>query len=238
MPENHRNHLLAALSPAALALLAPHLTRVRLAQGDVLYEEGEVLARTYFPETAIVSFVTRLEEGGATECAVVGREGAIGFVGRACVNVALRRKVVQLGGEALVMNAARVGEAVEASPEILAMSRWTSAVFQSQVLQLVACNARHTVEQRLARWLMQVYDRADGRRWPLTHEFLAEMLGVQRASVSHAAGALQRQALITYHRGRLEVRYPEQLRAVCCECYERMRTARHLPRRCPPAAAG
>lgn len=232
MSESFRNRLLAALSPDALAHLTPHLTRVRLEQGQVLYQEGALLTHTYFPETAIVSLVTHLPDGPSIECGAVGCDSAVGFVGAACVNVALRQKVVQLPGDAWMIEADRVRAAVDASPEILHLMLWTSAVFQSNTLQLVACNAHHPIEQRLARWLMQFYDRADGRRFPLTHEFLAQMLGVQRSSLSPAANALQTQALIDYRRGKLEVRYPDLLRAACCPCYENMRrTSERLPRR-------
>ena len=232
MSASPRNHLLAALSAEALALLAPHLRRVHLDQGTVLYEAGDTLTRAYFPETAIISIVTHLPDGLTIECGIIGCEEALGFVGAACVNIALRQTIVQLSGEALAIDADALQEAIDESCELLDLMLWHGSVAQYRSLQLIACNAHHSVEQRLARWLMQFYDRAAGRRFPLKQEFLAEMLGVRRASVTGAAQALQNQVVISYHRGMLEVRYPEQLRQACCPCYEIMRAApAQLPRR-------
>ena len=225
MSEVFRNRLLAALSAEAYGHLAPHLCRLALAQDAVLYEEGEPLTKASLPETAIISFVTRMQDGSSVETASVGCEGAIGFVGSLATTVALRRSTVQLPGEAFVIDVNRVREAAARSAELRDVAMWYSAVFIANMHQLVACNARHSIEQRLARGLLQFCDRAESTRLPLKQEFLARMLGVQRPSVSLAANALQRRGVITYRRGKLEIRNATALKDATCECYQKMRRA-------------
>ena len=239
MPDNPQNRLLVALSADAYALLKPHLTRVMLEQDAVLYEEGDPLTTAYLPETAVVSFVTRMNDGSVIETASVGREGAIGFVGALATSAAIRRSIVQLSGEALAIHVDRVRDAAAQSREIRDLSMWYSAVFIAHMHQLVACNARHGIEQRLARWLLQFYERASSTQLPLKQEFLAQMLGVQRPTVSLTANALQRRRLITYRRGKLEIRDPAGLRRAACECYQKMRDAESgLPRVSPSERPG
>lgn len=231
MPVNPRNRLLQSLSPDAYALLAPHLARVHLAQGTVLYEEGAPLTTAYLPETAIIALVTRFDDGTMVETATIGPETGIAFAMSVATTVALRRTFVQLGGEALVANVMHVRTAAERSAEIRDVMIWHAAVSLTNTYQLAACNARHSIEQRLARCLLQFSDRAESLHLPLKQEDLAQKLGVQRTSVTGAASALQRQGLIAYRRGKLEIRDVGGLRRITCECYTKMKRAHDaLPR--------
>lgn len=232
MPVAPRNQLLAGLTPDAYALLAPHLVRVHLAQETVLYEEGAPLATAYLPETAILALATTLEDGTMVETATIGRESALAFLTSIATTVAIRRTFVQFAGEVLVTDVAHVRAAAEQSAEIRNVMMWHAAVSIANMHQAAACNARHSIEQRLARWLLQFHDRAESRHLPLKQEALAQMLGVQRTSVTAAANALQRQGLIAYRRGKLELLDVEKLSRVACECYGKMRLAHeHMPHR-------
>lgn len=231
-----RNELLAALPPDAAALLAPHLVHVALAGGTVLYEAGAPLDRAYLPETAVLSYVTEMADGSLAESASVGREGAVALVGAASTTVALRRVVVQVAGEAFALDVARVREAAERSAAFRDLLMWHSAVFQSVTFQLVACNARHTIEQRLARWLLQCRDRTGASHWSLKQDALARVLGVQRPGISLAAAALRRAGLIEHGRGSIEIRDADGLGGIACECYATMRRlGARTPRPIPPA---
>src|SRR3954451_22623041 len=187
-----RNGLLAALEPDDLRRLAPHLERVDLARGAVLLEPGAELRHVWWPEDCVVSLVIPTWEGAA-EAATIGREGMVGFVATLGVPPrALARDMVQVPGRALRLPLATLREAFAASPRIHQVCLCYVAALIAHVLRSVACNALHTVEARLARWLLLFQDRVDGTEaLPVTQELLAEMLGVQRTTVTTAARALQ-----------------------------------------------
>jgi len=216
-----RNRLLAALGPDDLRRLAPHLERVDLARGTVLLEPAAELQHVWWPEDCIVSLVIPTREGGAAEAATIGREGMVGFIATLGVPPrALARDIVQVPGRALRLPLATLREAFAASPPVRQVCLRYVAALLAHVLQSAACNALHTVEARLARWLLLLQDRVDGDpRLPLTQEFLAEMLGVQRTTVTTAARALQRAGLIAYKWGGVTVLDRTGLERVSCECY-------------------
>jgi CRP-like cAMP-binding protein len=215
-----RNRLLAALEPDDLRRLAPHLERVELARGTVLLEPHAELQHVWWPEDCIISLVIPTSEGGA-EAATIGREGMIGFIAALGVPPrALARDVVQVPGRALRLPLATLREAFTASPSIHQVCLCYVAALVAHVLQSVACNALHTVEARLARWLLLFQDRVDGiGALPITQELLAEMLGVQRTTVTAAARALQQAGLIAYKWGSVTVLDRAGLERVSCECY-------------------
>lgn len=215
----YRNRLLSFLPPADLALLSPHFSRVAFGQGDVLVEEGVRFEKVLFVQTGVISYVTVMRDGAAVESVSIGREGAIGLGSSASTGVAMRRAVVQIAGEALAIDAYRMREAFETSEAVRRMTLHYTAIMLSQVLQGAACNARHTVEARLARWLLTNCDRVEGRELHFKHEYLAEMLGVQRTSVTLAARAMQKAGLIQYSRGVIVVADRDGLLDVSCECY-------------------
>ena len=216
-----RNRLLAALEPDDLRRLAPHLERVSLERGTVLVEPRAELQYVWWPEDCVVSLIIPTREDGSAEAAAIGREGMVGFI--AVLGVpprALARDLVQVPGRALRLPLATLQEAFEASPRIRQVCLCYVAALIAHILQSVACNALHTVEARLARWLLLLQDRVDGAgRLPLTQELLADVLAVQRTTVTTAARTLQRAGLIAYRWGSVTVLDRVGLERASCECY-------------------
>ncbi len=233
----HRaNRLLAALDQDDFARLTPFLEVIELPQGKVLYETGETIHHAYFPHDCIVSLVTVLEDGGTVETAVFGREGVLGFSSALVTRQSFGRYVVQLPGMASRIPVARLSEAFDTSPAVRALLlRFTEALL-AQTFQTVACNAVHTVEARCCRWILSTRDRVIGDTLPLTHEFLAEMLGVQRSTVSLVTRAFQSAGLISQRRGVIVITDGTGLEEVACECYGTIRRSfeRLLPHTYPP----
>jgi len=217
---HHRaNRLLAALEPDDLTWLEPHLEVVELSRGKVIYEAGEPIRYTYFPHDTIVSLVTVLRNGGSVEVAVFGREAAFGFVSALISRQSFGRYIAQLSGTASRITIERMHEAVTARPGIRQlMLRFTEALL-TQSLQTVACNAVHSVEARCCRWILSTRDRMDHDTLPLTHELLAEMLGVQRSTVSGVLRTLQMAGLISQGRGVITITDRSGLEETSCECY-------------------
>ncbi|WP_296257310.1 MULTISPECIES: Crp/Fnr family transcriptional regulator [unclassified Pseudomonas] len=217
-PSGH-NHLLAALPPGDMQRLAPHLERVSLALGDVLYEPGDTLRHVYFPTDAIVSLLHVTENGSSAEIAVVGNEGLIGvalFMGGESTS---SRAVVQSAGTALRLP----GQTLKAEFNrhgdlLLLMLRYTQALI-TQMSQTAVCNRHHSIDQQLCRWLLLSLDRLHGNRLNMTQELIANMLGVRREGVTEAAGKLQRQGVIEYSRGQITVLDRPRLERLSCECY-------------------
>jgi CRP-like cAMP-binding protein len=213
------NRLLAALPRREYGRLLPHLESVPLPSRAVLHQPDEPIRHVYFPTGGVVSLLTSLEGGRGVEVGVVGREGMAGLAVFLGVEGTPARAVVQVPGEALRMRAedfrAHVGRDTRLHDLLL---RYTHA-FLAQVAQSVACNARHPVARRLCRWLLLVHSRAGTDRFPLTHEFLAAMLGVRRASVTEAAGWLQEAGLIRCGRGQLTVLDRNGLESNSCGCH-------------------
>jgi CRP-like cAMP-binding protein len=230
---DHRaNRLLAALEPEDFGRLAPHLEVVHLPRGKVLYENGEAIRFAYFPHNCMVSLVAVLEDGGSVEMAVFGCEAVLGFVSAIVVREALGRYVAQVPGTASRIPVEHLQRAFAESPDLRQlMLRYFEALL-AQTFQTVACNAVHSVEARCCRWILSTHDRVSGDTLPLTHEFLAEMLGVQRSTVSITTRTLQTAGLITQRRGLIAVVDRAGLEEVACECYRtiRERYERLLPR--------
>ena len=213
------NRLLASLPAAADAHLRPRLEHVTLALKQVLSEPGEPIRHVYFPTTAVVSLLTVLDGGKALETATVGNEGMVGLPLFLGADRTPGRAVCQVAGAALRLPAASFRTAVAAGgPLHERLHRYTQALF-TQVSQVVACNPVHVIEARCARWLLTTHDRVGADRFPLTQEFLSQMLGVRRATVTVAAGRLQRAGLIRYRRGVATVVDRPGLEAAACECY-------------------
>lgn len=218
-----RNRLLGALSAEEYMCLAPCLERVHVKQRQLLFEQGELIRHVYFPETMVVSLVTRLEDGGTVEVGTTGYEGMTGlplFLGDDSSTV---RAFAQIPGRALRMDAdSFTGLAGMRGAFHRALLRYTLA-FLTQVTQTAACSATHLLRQRCARWLLTTHDRVDGDQIALTHEFLAFMLGVRRAGVTVAMNAHQDAGLINYTRGRVTIVDRAGLEDASCECYRAVR---------------
>lgn len=213
------NRLLAALPPADLALLTPHLKDMALEQGAILQEQGERIDQVYFAHEGMISLLAVMQQGDAIETATVGREGAVGSLAGLGTRRSHTRAVVQVAGTASRITAARFCKAAGESPAIRDTIVRYGEMLLIQVQQTAACNALHDVEERLSRWLLQARDRVDGNTIRLTHEFLSQMLGVRRPTVTVVARMLQDAGLIRYHRGHIEIVDRQGLEARACECY-------------------
>ena len=217
------NRIIAAVPKKEQARLADQLEPVQLGLKDVLYEPGQPIRFVYFPMTCVISLVKTMKDGRVFEFATVGNEGMAGIPLLLGATSEPATALAQIAGAALRMRAANFGQEVArggALPDLL--HRYTEA-FLNQVAQSVSCNRAHDIVQRCGRWLLMTHDRVDGDQFALTQEFLAQMLGVQRASANKAAGMLQDRALIAHRRGRITILDRKGLERVACECYKIVR---------------
>jgi CRP-like cAMP-binding protein len=221
---NHRmNRLLAALDPDDFAALEPRLRGVNLRQDQVLYEAGDPLRHVYFPHDTVVSLVAVLKDGRSAEMAVYGREGALGLVGAMMARQSFGRYIVQACGTASRIELEHLHKVIDTRPKVRQLVLNFAEAMMARVLQNVACNAVHSVEERCCRWILSMHDRLDQDTVPLTHEFLADMLGVQRSTVSSITRALQAAGLIRQGRGLITVIDRTSLEGASCECYGTVR---------------
>jgi len=201
-----KNRILARLPEKELARLDPYLERVPLVPGRVMQEEGEPAKFAYFPESGMISLVVRLSDGAGVEVTGVGFEGMSGLSAFLGSPVAPVQGVAQIEGTVLRLAVGVLRRETENGSALRALlGRYASARFAA-ASQSVACNRFHTVPQRCARWMLAAHDRVAGDGFELTHEFLSMMLGVRRAGVSEAIGALRERGLIDAVRGRFEIR--------------------------------
>ena len=215
-----QNRVLASLPPPLQERLALALVRCDLVYRRPLLEPGAPITRVLFPLSGCVSRVTLLAEGVAVEAALICRDGLVGLPLVFGVAHDTAEMIVQSPGAALELGAVAFLGALDGEPALREIVGRYALLRLSQVGQTAARNARHAVEHRCARWLLQLQDGVRTPAFPLTHEFLAEMLGVRRASVSEAAEALQRAGLIHYQRGQATVLDREGLELAACECYQ------------------
>jgi CRP-like cAMP-binding protein len=213
------NRLLGAMEAAGRARIAPHLEPVVLKLGDVVCEAGGVLKHAYFPQGAVLSLLTVLENGSAIETANIGREGAFGLFAAMYSRVSFNRCLVQFEGGMVRCPIDFLQSEFMHSEHVRNLFVSYSETLLSQVQQTVACNALHSTEERMCRWLLMMHDRAEGEALPYTHEFLSHMLGANRKSVTLAAQSLQTAGLISYQRGKIQVVNRAGLEQASCECY-------------------
>ena len=214
-----QNLLLAALPPEDFGLIAPHLAQVELERGRLLYDPGDRIDTIYFPHDGVISMMTLMDSGAAIESATIGREGALGLPAAIAPRQSLVRAIVQTPAKAVRISAPQLHEAWEKSPRIRELvDRHGEALF-GHAIQSVACNALHSVEARFCRWLLTCHDRISTDTVALTQEFLADMLGVQRTTVTAVARALQEKGAIRYRRGVVDIVDRGALEALTCECY-------------------
>jgi CRP-like cAMP-binding protein len=218
-PDHRRNRLLAALDEADFAQLEPYLELVELPANKALYEDGQVVDRVLFPHDSVLSVVAVLQDGGIAEMTTIGREGVLGFVTAVGNQRAFGRVSVQVPGTASGISIERLTQAADASPKLRQLLLCFIQALLQQTFQIVACNALHPVEARCARWILMTQDRVGRAGLPLTHESLAEMLGVQRPSVSVVTRQLQMAGLIAQRRGVISITDRPGLEEVACECY-------------------
>src|SRR4051794_31757979 len=217
---NLSNHFLASLSPSDSDLLRPHLRQDALTLRQILFRPEEQVHRVYFPTAGIISLVVGLSDGHWVEAGMVGRNGVVGGGSALDGRLAINQAIVQGNGSSLTIDMEVLSRLVSASDTLRAALMRHELASYAMTQQVAACNARHELDERLCRWLMQCRDLLESDTLPLTQEFLAQMLGVHRTSVTLIARKLQESGLIKYRRGHIEVLDHVHLREASCECYE------------------
>jgi len=214
-----QNSLLEALPSADLGLFAFNLVQVELERGRLLYDPGDPIDHVYFPHDGVISLMTLMENGAAIESTTIGPEGALGLMAAVAPRLSLSRAIVQTPLRAARISAERLHEAWDKSPALRDLvDRHTEALY-GHAIQSVACNALHSVEERFCRWLLTCHDRISSDTVALTQEFLADMLGVQRTTVTAVARSLQEKGMIRYRRGVVDIVDRGALLGLTCECY-------------------
>src|SRR5216683_5893217 len=229
---NVGNRLLAALPPADLGLLAPYLQQVSLKQDAVLVRSGDWNEQVYFPHSGTISFMLDMPNGQTVATAVIGHEGAVGMLSVLEPSRSPVTAVVRVAGIGSRISALRFHAAFSQSGAIRHAVQTHARALLMQFQHVAACNALHSVEARMARWLLHIHDRIDGDVLPLTQEALSQLLGVRRPTVTHVVRKLRMsRAVRSNRRGLVEIDRP-RLEETTCECYEVMR--RRLDQIFPP----
>ena len=213
------NKILLSISDSEYTPLRPHLEYVRLPNHLVLHERGGKLEFAYFLNRGLISLVVVMKDGKTAEAGVVGNEGFIGTPAVVGLSRGPLRAVVQITGDGFRVKVGALQNTLESTPHLQLMLNRYAVVRSMQVAQTAACNRLHEIKQRLARWLLMTQDRVDSGALPITHDFLATMLGTDRPSVSLAAGVLQRKKIIEYTRGAVKIVNRKKLEDSACECY-------------------
>ena len=214
-----QNHLLNVLPAEVQKRLFPQLELEPMPLGKVLYESGDALRHVYFPTDSIVSLLYVMENGASAEISVVGNEGIVGVAVFMGGESTTSRAMVQSGGMAYRLTGKQFKTEINRHGEMLhLMLRYTQALI-TQMAQTAVCNRHHTIDQQLCRWLLLSLDRLPDNHLVMTQELIANMLGVRREGVTDAAGKLERQGVIKYHRGHITVLDRPKLEQLSCECY-------------------
>jgi CRP-like cAMP-binding protein len=213
------NRLLVALPKDEYARLLPHMEKVPLLLRDILYEANGPIAHVFFPLAGVVSLVI-MDNDCTLEVGIIGNEGMVGtpvFLG---AERSPTMAIVQIPGEALRMEVKFFQKEMRRDGPLYGLvQRYTQAMI-NHISQSIICNRRHSVKKRMCRWLLMSHNRVGADEFLLTHEFLAQMLGVRRPTVTAMAGTLQKAGLISYHRGRITILDRKGMEAAACECYE------------------
>jgi CRP-like cAMP-binding protein len=223
-----RNKLLAKLSRDDFELLAPYFVLEQLAQGTILAETNDEINQVYFPISGMISLVIVMNDGKAIETATVGRDGVFGAAAGFGLYRSRVRCVVQVQTSALRISAPQFRKAVSVSKGLTALCISENEMLLAQARITAACNALHKIEARFARWLLQTSIITDSDIITLTQEFLSEMLGVRRTSVTEVASKLQSAGIISYSRGVIRIIDRHGLEAASCECFETMQAQKIL----------
>jgi CRP-like cAMP-binding protein len=221
---NIHNKILLGLPPREAEMLIPKLEFVRLKVHHVLHEPGDTLKSAYFPNSGLVSILSVFPDGKCVEVGLVGKEGFIGLPLVAGFRTANTRAIIQIEASAFRIDADTLAAILQQSRGLDRRLQQFSQVLAMEVTQVAACNRLHEVNERLARWLLMSADRVESNCVPLTQEFLANMLGTRRSSVTVAAGMLEKAGLIANSRGRVDIIDRKKLEEAACDCYQMMRT--------------
>jgi CRP-like cAMP-binding protein len=213
------NVILQSTSDSEYRSLRPHLEYVNLPNHLVLHETGGKLDFVYFPNRGLISLVVVMKDGKTAEAGIVGNEGFTGAPAAVGLSMSPLRAVAQITGDGFRVEVGALQNTLESAPHLRLILCRYAVVLGMQVAQTAACNRLHDIEQRLARWLLMTRDRVDSGSMPITHDFLATMLGTDRPTVSLAAGVLQKKELIEYTRGAVKIVNRKKLEDAACECY-------------------
>jgi len=227
-----RNRLLLALPSRNLKRLMPELEHTPCQRAQVLMDADTPLDHVFFPDSGVVSVVAVYADGSIIEMATVGREGCTGVQAILGAKRSSVQLLVQIPGSAAKMSRVAFTQAMQSMPSFRSVMDAYVQAFLEQVMVSVACNGAHSLKQRLARWLLMMRDRSDGDALPITQDLLAEMLGVQRPTITNAARELERAGLIERGRREITILDRQGLTEATCECYQlvRARLAFHLPK--------
>ena len=218
-----KNRLISSLPAEDFVLLSDQLFPVDLEKGRLLFDPGDPIETVYFPHDCVISLMTLMHSGAAIESVTIGREGAFGLMTALGPRASLSRAIIQVPGSASRISASAFQQCCKRSPALINLvDRHNDALF-GHAVHSVACNALHSVEARFCRWLLTCHDRIDSNTVSLTQEFLADMLGVQRTTVTAVAGSLQSKGLIRYRRGVVDILDRDSLELAACECYGAVR---------------
>jgi CRP-like cAMP-binding protein len=223
LPSALANKLLAALPKRDIEVLKAHLTIVQMAQGTLLFHVDDEIDQVYFPLNGMISLLVVLKNGNAVETATVGREGVVGAMAGLGPHKSRVRGVIQLAGVVARIPAVYFRKATAQSAAVLSLCIRFNETLLSQARVTAACNLSHSVEARFCRWLLQCRDRVESDTVALTQEFLSEMLGVRRTSVTEVAIKMQGAGAISYSRGIIKIDDLQKLKDFSCECYETLR---------------
>ena len=213
------NKILLSLSDSDYSSLRPHLEHVNLPNHLVIHEAGGKLEFAYFPNRGLISLVVVMKNGRTAEAGIVGNEGFTGTLAAVGLSRSTLQAVIQITGDGFRVAVGALQNTLESAPHLQLMLSRYAAIRGMQVAQTAACNRLHAIEQRLARWLLMTQDRINSGSLPITHDFLATMLGTDRPSVSLAARVLQKKKLIEYIRGAVKIVNRKALERSACECY-------------------
>ena len=227
-----RNRLLLALSSRNLKQLMPDLDHVRCQREQVLMDADSSLDHVYFPDSGVVSVLAVYANGNVIEMATIGREGCTGLQAVFGAKVSSAQLLVQIPGTAAKMSRAAFTRTMQSMPTFQSLMYSYVHAFLEQLMVSVACNGAHSLKERLARWLLMMRDRSDDDALPITQNLLAEMLGVQRPTITNAVRELERAGCIERGRRQVTILDRQGLAEASCECYQliRARVAFHLPK--------
>jgi CRP-like cAMP-binding protein len=219
----YKNEILRSLPRAEIDRLALHLTALELNVNHNLQEPDEEITHAYFLESGLASVVVEMTDGGTVETAISGKEGIVGFSVLLGTKSMPTRTFIQIAGEGYKIKVKRLLEEFGNSPTLRKNINFYIQASLMQTAQTAACNRLHDIAERLARWLLMCHDRMESDSFYITHEFLGHMLGTPRSTVTLAAGILQRAGLVSYSRGKVNIRDRHGLEKVSCECYSTLR---------------
>jgi len=227
-----RNRLLLALPSRNLKQLLPAVEHIHCQREQILMEADGQLDHVYFPDNGVISVLAVYADGSAIEMATIGREGCTGVQAIFGAKISSMRFFVQISGSAAKMSRPAFVRAMASMPSFRTLMNAYVQAFLEQVMVSVACNGAHRLKQRLARWLLTMHDRSDDDALPVSQNLLADMLGVERPTITNAAGELERSGFITRGRQQITIRDRKGLMEASCECYQlvRERIALHLPK--------